>query len=286
MPKTKRLKIYRAGNVEKAVLWTTPMPNDNERDRRSKSTATRLAREFINTENRELNDKAALNRLELSLAGNFAPYDLFTTLTYSEEWLPSEKKESENRKILKNNIRSYNKKLRNIRKKRGKSLKYIYSIGGREAEPSKDISESTRYHIHMVVNSTGNIKQDIEDIQSLWIYGEVYIDYISSGKTYGRTYGEIAGYFGKQNPLRPNGAQLYVCSKNLLTINDFVVFNDYVEDNTTLMIPDRAEPLGDQSGHPDGGAGFLAYYKCLYTPASPGYEPYPKCLRSHRNDRK
>ena len=284
MPKTKRLKIYRAGNLEKAVLWTPPLPNDNARDRQSKIKATRQAREFINTENRELNDKASLNKLELKLAGNFSPNDLFITLTYSNEYLPNDKKESVVYAKLKENMRSFIKNMRNIRKKRGKTFKYIYSIGGNGSN-SVDDAESIRFHYHMVMNSTGKI--DIDDIKSFWKYGEItYISKISESETKGRTYGEVAGYFGKQNPFRPNGKQLYTCSKNLLNIEDFVVFNDFVEDNTTIIMPENVEPLGDQAGHPDYGKGFLAYYKCLYLPESTGYEPYPKCLRSHRNDRK
>ena len=99
----KRKKIITAGRLVKTVIYTVPQPRDNEHARAAKSKITSAAK-------RAHNYRTAQGRLEMLLAANFGPDDLFCTLTYRDEHLPR------TLTLAKNRVREFLKMLRCQRK--------------------------------------------------------------------------------------------------------------------------------------------------------------------------
>ena len=145
----KRKKTIIAGQLVKTVIYTAPEPQDVPRVRAVKSRMTTAAQ-------KAMNDKAARVKLEMLLAANFGPRDLFVTLTYRDENLPAKRADA-----IKN-VRSFLKHSREHRKARGQTLKYIYTI--------EDKLGGGRLHHHIVINVAGD---DMETVRSLWPYGDV-----------------------------------------------------------------------------------------------------------------
>lgn len=203
----KRKKTITAGNIVKTILYTAPEPRDGERARAAKSRMTTAAQ-------KAMNDKTARGRLEMLMAANFESRDLFVTLTYRDEDLPTK------RDGAVKNVRKFLKQLREHRKARGQELKYIYTTEGKHGEH--------RIHHHLVINAT---ERDAETIRSLWTYGEVMdLEYIRD-----RDYETLALYMTKESlEGRPVGAQMWTRSKNLEKPK---VETCFVSDDTALTVP-------------------------------------------------
>lgn len=80
----KRKKTIIAGRLVKTIIYTAPEPQDGPRVRAVKSRMTTAAQ-------KAMNNKAARVKLEMLLAANFGPRDLFVTLTYRDENLPAKR---------------------------------------------------------------------------------------------------------------------------------------------------------------------------------------------------
>ena len=117
----KRKKIITAGRLVKTVIYTVPQPRDNEHTRAAKSKITSAAK-------RAHNYRTAQGRLEMLLAANFGPDDLFCTLTYRDEHLPR------TLTLAKNRVREFLKMLRCQRKREGGALKYVYVTEGKHGD--------------------------------------------------------------------------------------------------------------------------------------------------------
>lgn len=203
----KRKKTIIAGRIRKTVLYTAPEPLDGPRTRAEKSRMTTAAQKIMN-------DKSARNRLEMLLACNFSGRDLFITLTYRDADLPAKRAEAVRL------CREFIAKLRTARKKRGQRLKYIYATEEKHGE--------ARLHHHLMISSTGH---DIEEIRSLWPYGDVVdVEYVAA-----REYDVWAAYMTKEGVQgRPVGAQLWTASKGM---DKPVVISEYVPNDTALAVP-------------------------------------------------
>lgn len=205
MAKVKKTII--AGSLVKSVIYTAPEPRDGQHVRAVKSRMTSAAQ-------KAMNDKAARVRLEMLLAANFRPSDLFFTLTYRDSDLPAK------RATAVKNIRTLLRHLREHRKARGQTLKYIYT--------TEDKHGGGRLHHHLVINTTGD---DIEAIRSLWIYGDV-VEFEYVGKY---DYEQLARYLTKEGAeKRPVGAQMWTASRNL---EKPVVRREYVANDAALTVP-------------------------------------------------
>ena len=159
----KRKKVIRAGRVVKTVIYTVPQPRDSEHVRAEKSKVT----------------SAAQGKLEMLLAANFGPEDLFCTLTYRDEDLPG------SHAITKACVRKFLKLLRNQRKRTSVVLKYVYVTEGKHGDK--------RYHHHLVINATSDA--DLETICSLWRYGDI----VDVERIAERAYIDVARYIAKEN---------------------------------------------------------------------------------------
>lgn len=202
----------------KSVIYTPPMPRDTPQIRAARSKVTSKAQ-------KKINNRHAYERLEMLLFCNFEYRDHFVTLTYAPEHEP------QNRKTARECIRKFFRLLRADWKRRGKELKYIYVTENKHGEG--------RYHHHVIVNHID--RNDREIIISLWDYGRSVDVRPLFDKSKGIDYCARARYMTKENiEDRPNGAQLWTASKNLVQPEYESVF---VPDNTTLELPFNAKQL-------------------------------------------
>lgn len=208
-----------------AIISPHSLPHDLPQERGAKMKASSEARKLLNR-------KAAWRRLEMILAANFTEKDLHVILTYRNSDYPKNRKEAVER------LRKFLKQLRNLRKQRGKELKYVYVTEGRHGDK--------RHHHHIVINAT---KMDIEDIRALWSYGD-QIDIEPIGD---REYEDLAKYITKEAAEgKPVGAQMWTSSRNL-TKPDIEI--SFVDENETLTAPagsyvyERVECANEWAGY-------------------------------------
>lgn len=207
----KRKTVITAGNLVKTVIYTVPQPRDSEHVRAAKSKITSAAQ-------RALNFRTAQGRLEMLLAANFGPKDLFCTLTYRDEDLPDCLAKA------KKCVREFLKTLRQQRTREGSALKYVYVTEGKHGDK--------RYHHHLVINATG--PADLETICSLWRYGDVVdVEQIDDCR-----YIDIARYITKEAAEdKPVGAQMWTRSRNLEKPK---VESTFIDDSETIQPPPGA----------------------------------------------
>lgn len=250
----KRKRTIRAGNLVKTVIYTVPHPRDPDHVRAAKSRATTAAQ-------RALNYRTAQGKLEMLLAANFGPQDLFCTLTYDDAHLPTTHASAKAR------IQSFIRTLRSARRKHGSELKYVYVTEGRHGDK--------RYHHHIVINASG--LNDLEAICSLWTYGEIVeIERIGTHE-----YIDIARYITKESAEgKPVGAQMWTPSRNL---EKPTVESCYVQDNETITPPPGAFILEKEERVNEFG-GFL-YLKYRLPVVNKPFHPRPAAnKRKHRTE--
>ena len=213
----KRKKTIISGPIVEAVIYTPPEPRDGPRARAEKSRMTTAAQKAIN-------DNCARRRLSRLISTNFTWRDLVATLTYRDGSLPANRKEA--RKLM----RAFLRKLREVRRRRGVALRYIYVTEDKHGEG--------RLHHHLILNATG---EDVEELRSLWSYGDI-VDVQYVGK---HDFDGWAVYLSKEAGDRPNGAQMWTPSRNL---KKPIVKYEYVPSDTTLTPPPGALPLDRKEG--------------------------------------
>lgn len=247
----KRKKVTTAGLLVKAVIYTPPQPRDNDYIRAAKSRMTTAAR-------RAMNIHTAQSKLEMLLAANFDPADLFCTLTYRDGCLPEKLAEAKKR------IRAFIKTLRLQLRRKGQELKYVYVTEGRHGDK--------RFHHHLVVSVSG--PDGLELISSLWQHGDV----VDVERIAGHEFVEVAKYITKEAAVdRPNGAQMWTRSRNLALpkIESYFVFDD-----ETIQPPPGAYVLErEEKQNEYGGFSYLKYRlpagRKPFHPRPPG-----KCTKS------
>lgn len=154
------IKHITAGLLHIRVLGHVPEPDVTPKRRAARANPTPPAQAFYN-------DKRSWRELWLLTAENFSRRDWVVTLTYSDEFLPPDKKTAE-----KNHMSRYVRRLRSSRKRRRQELKYIYVTEGFHGKGHGDILEEDGYledkrlHHHMIVNSAG--PEDLDELRSLW----------------------------------------------------------------------------------------------------------------------
>ncbi len=238
----KRKKVMEAGPLMKIAVYTPPEPRDGPRARAEKSRITTAAQKLMN-------DKTAKGRLEMILAANFTPRDLFLTLTYRDKDLPTTRKDAQKR------IRRFLRLLREYRKARGETLKYVYVTENKHG--------AGRFHHHVILNATA---RDIETFRSLWTYGDIIdIRYIGTERG---AYAYWAGYMAKESGDRPVGAQMWTGSKNLAKPK---VTYSYIGNDETIETPAGYSTIvKDERKEWFGG---YCYIKCFRLPVYTDEKP-------------
>ena len=228
----KRKKTIRAGRLCLAAVYSVPAVNDQPHVRAAKMRCSSAARQ-------RMNDKRAARRLELLLAANFAPGDLFVTLTYDDAHLPADRAASGRR------IKKFLRQLRAVRKARGERTLYLYVTEGAHGDG--------RLHHHLVLNAVG---RDLEELQSLWVDGTVEMDVLGPVSEFAA----LAEYLTKEprDGLRSaRGARCWTPSLGLARPQGE---NVPVDDDLTLSAPPGAVVLDSDSMRNEWGEyAFIKY---------------------------
>lgn len=159
----KGIKHITAGLLHVEVLGSLPDRRREGKRRGGRVNPTSPAQGFYNL-------KLAYREVMLLLAANFTSRDWVVTLTYDDKRLPAGKREAS--KFLQNR---YFRKLRQVRRRRGEELKYIYTTEGWHGRRFSAFLEEDggledrRLHHHFVVNAAG--PGDLEELRSLWSGG-------------------------------------------------------------------------------------------------------------------
>lgn len=152
-----------AGNVVFYCGARIPQQGDSAQVRAKKKEASTLGRKLTN-------HRTMVNRLWLLMAANFELTDFFLTLTFADAYLPRNRKEAMERK------KEFIRALKKARSMRGLDVRYLYSVESKHGDG--------RYHLHMVLNATG--RRDVEEICSLWPFGDVHFEYIGWSREKGK----------------------------------------------------------------------------------------------------
>lgn len=204
------------------IEYTPANSHDTPRQRAAKSKTSSEARKRKN---------AALSRrnLKFRLAANFQPgRDYFCTLTFADGAEPR------NRAAVEAAARRFIRRLRDVRRRRGETLKWLYTAEHRHGEG--------RWHIHIVVNAATLYSRDLEEIESLWGLGAIQMAQLFTGKHRKTTWADLARYLSKERPeLDPDrakvGTHTYHCSRNLLPP---AIYREWVYSSDRATPPDTA----------------------------------------------
>lgn len=170
-------KTIVAGRLVRKAIYTRAAARE--------SAKIRQAKRKISTEAQaRMNAKYSWEKLELMLAANFQAGDLFVTLTFDDDHLPADRKQTA--AILK----KFRKNLTEIRRTRDEETRMIWAI--------ENVHGGGRWHIHLVVNATRN---DFADILRCWPYGsDVEILRLQVDRE--KNYESLARYMCKERPER------------------------------------------------------------------------------------
>ena len=171
-------KTIVAGPLVMESVYPAPNPRDPTQIRREKQKLSSAALQRMNL-------KYAYQKLELLIAANFKPGDIWAVLTYTDEALPKTRKQA----IA--CVGLFAKNLRAIRKAKNKELLYLYNVESKHF--AEDYFHCGRYHHHIFINSTG---KDLDDIRQAWSYGKVLFKIFKLDREH--TYESAARYMVKE----------------------------------------------------------------------------------------
>lgn len=230
----KRVKIETAGQLVRMSCYTMQLPQDSGKARAEKAKLSSAARS-------KMNAITSWNKCRLVMAANFSVGDLFVSLTYDDNSLPTE------RAAALKLFRHWIDLLRVEYRRLGRQLRYIYTTENKHGEG--------RYHHHIILNRIDNAK---ELLQSLWPHGHIDIEYISDPD-----YKPLAQYFSKEgnDKGRKVGQQTWTPSRGLQKPKTETM---YVPDNFTLSLPAGCTMIDNPSGR--NAYGEFSYMEYL-TPA-------------------
>ena len=246
---TKFKKVIEAGPLVVETIYPAPNPRDTPEVRAGRQKLSSLAQQRMNL-------KYAWQKLELLIACNFARRDLWVTLTYDDGHLPANRQEAVKR------VRAFFRRLRTIRGRRGRPLKYLYCTESKHGDG--------RWHHHVLINATGD---DFRDLVTAWGCGQVDIQRIRIDKD--KNYETLAKYMCKEQ--RDNvGQRLWSGSKNLTRPRTECL---RVPEDTPLDVPRGAVTLAEVSER--NMYGVYKYIKYL-VPGWDSGDPRPRARRRRK----
>lgn len=253
-----RKKTIVAGPLVYEAIYPLPNPRDSREVRRGKSRLTSMAQERMNL-------KYQWQKLELLMAANFRVGDIVLTLTFDEAHLPESREETMNR------VRQFLKRLRELRKPFGQQTKYIYVVEHNHCREDPcftpvEQAQQGRYHVHMILNSTG---LDFENIKKAWGLGLIEIHSFELNRE--RTYESLARYFCKELPDYV-GARKFIPSRGLVHPEP----DCQIVDNSETLDPPKGTTVYDNTGVVSTEYGWYQFVKYLW----------PKLVERAPNSRK
>lgn len=195
MAKSKTKKIITAGLLVVEAIYPRRDRRDSDRARAAKSRASSEAQ-------KRMNQKYSYEKLELLLAANFRPGDLWVTVTYDDAHLPSSRKQAKER------FKYFLDRLRENRKKRKRPC--VVASCTEHKHRSENVWEDRRWHHHFMVNATDG--EDFEELRACWCYGSnVEIRFFDLEGEH--SYEAIARYMCKEQPDKV-GAHCWSITRN------------------------------------------------------------------------
>lgn len=237
LAKTK--KIIVAGSLVIEAIYPRCTRSDSQKVRAAKKKASSEAQA-------RMNRIYSYQKLELMLAANFPRPGsaLVCTLTYDDMHLPKDKKEADAK------AKRFRTMLSRARKAAGKELVMFWR--------SEHNHGNGRWHLHCVINSTGN---DADLIRKLWDQGRnIELQPLRIDKD--KNWETLARYLSKEGPERP-GCRSWSYTRNAVKpeIESFTV-----PDDTQLQPPSGSTIIREASERTDYAAWKIVKY------LAPGWE--------------
>lgn len=230
----KTKKIVVAGMLVQEAVYSRAAGHESAKVRAAKRKASTEAQQRINA-------RYSWQKLELMLAANFLPRDLFVTLTFDDEHLPKTRKEAAAR------LKTFRTRLTEIRTDQRQETRMIWTI--------ENASGGGRWHVHLAVNATGD---DFGDIVRCWTFGsEIEIRRLQVDRK--KNYETLARYMCKEARERPGlRSWSYTRSCRKPEVETFAV-----PDDTEVAAPEDATVLAEASMRTEYGE--FVYVKYLAT---------------------
>lgn len=295
MAKEFYIRTMCAGRYRKVVRYSRTLPSDSKSVRRAKQAATTAAQKFINVKN-------ATEKLQLLLCANFDSKEAcFCTFTFDDDHLPA------NQKHTRQIFADYLKQLRSEWKRRGRVLKYIYTVEGEACasspvdgqqwevapwrdperwaqmdEPATEDTEelSTRLHVHCFLLLR---KGDYEAVRALWTYGQVYINQMKVNEL--TTFQRLASYVTKEKRSggKGNGDRAYIPSLNL---EQPVIDGHWCTEFEGIVLPQGAEEIKSGAERDEVFGSSMEYILYRMPRQSQQPQPYKSKGAAHRHRRR
>ena len=207
----KTKKIIVAGALVREVIYSRASSRDSATVRQAKRKCSSEAQQ-------KLNARYSWEKLELMLAANFVPGDLVVTLTFDDDHLPDSRKAAAAR------FKKFRAELARIRARAGQELRIVWTLENKLG--------GGRWHVHLVVNATGD---DFREILSCWPYGsEIEITRLKLDRK--QNYESLARYMCKEARERSGlRSWSYTRSCRHPEVETFPV-----PDDTTIDVPEGA----------------------------------------------
>lgn len=258
-----RKKTIVAGPLVYESIYPLPNPRDSRAVRKGKKELTSSAQQRMNL-------KYQWQKLELLLAANFRKGDIVLTLTFDDAHLPESRAETMTR------VKQFLKKLRELRRPWGAPTKYIYVVEHNHCREDPcftpvELAQQGRYHIHMVLNSTGS---DYGDIKESWGLGLIEMHPLELTRE--RTYESLARYLCKELPDYV-GARKFIPSRGLVHPEP----DCQIVDSSETLVPPKGATVYDNTGTVSTVYGRYQFVKYLW-PKLVETAPRPKKKKGRR----
>lgn len=195
MSKVKTKKIISAGLLQIEAIYPRRDKRDSERARAAKSHASSEVQ-------RRVNRIHSYQKLELILAANYQPGDLWVTVTYDDAHLPGDRKQAK---------ACFNRFLAKLRAaRRARHMDCVVASNTEHKHLSNNGLEDRRWHHHFFLNATDG--DDFAEIRRCWGYGSV-IEIRFFDLEGEHSYEAAARYMCKEQPDRV-GAHCWSVTRN------------------------------------------------------------------------
>ena len=208
----KTMKIISAGPLVKAAIYPRAAGGEAPKVRAAK-------RKLSSAAQKRMNAKYQREKLEMTLAANFGPRDLWVTFTFRDADLP------ETEAQVDACVKAF---LRNFRQRCGRQRPVVL-WRAEHKHRSGDRFLDARWHVHACITSTG---RDFDAIRACWLWGDdVHIEPFRIDKE--NSYAKVAAYLTKE-PLDRPGAHAWHVTRNARKPEVELL---RVDDDTPLNVP-------------------------------------------------
>lgn len=213
----KTIKRITAGRLVRLAIYPRAAARESVRIRQEKRKISTEAQQ-------RLNAKYSWQKLEQMLAANYWTDDLVVTATFDDDHLPADRKQAAA------SFKKFRKEISEIRKAKGEEARIIWVI---------ENAHDGRWHIHFVINATGD---DFVDILRCWPYGsDIEIQRLQVDRE--KNYESLARYMCKERRER-QGLRSWSYTRNCRHPEVETVT---VPDGSDIAAPEDATILEDSS---------------------------------------